>query len=186
MLPSERLSVQRLHGILTFGFHKEVENAATDPVEKVSARLLQAMALGTGLWAHSAVAHDVDEEKLARKFVQAPPPAQVPKGPAVLLPRAAQQMQAALYLSNWEAQYDAWWQSIMSSDKVPYGEQLACLERVHQRCVWEQRRERGGCPCVKPHKHKSEACRKLSAEEPLRDLCHGLPGSGKSHLIMWL
>ena len=108
LIPHERLSVKGVHDLLTFGIHKQSEDAHADAVEKVSARLLKAMALGSGLWRQPAAAHVLDAEKLARKAICGVEQAQVPQGPAASQPRGAAQMHAALYTEDCSQQYELW------------------------------------------------------------------------------
>ena len=89
-----------VHDLLTFGIHKQSEDAHADAVEKVSARLLKAMALGSGLWRQSTAAHVVDKEKLARAGIQSAEQTQVPQGPATSESKGVAQMHAALYTED--------------------------------------------------------------------------------------
>jgi hypothetical protein len=86
-----------------------------------------------------------------------------------------------LYTADCSQQYEAWWKALLSSEKAPYGDQVRCLQRVHARCLLEQELEKS-C-CMGRRRGTKSGSHEGYAEEPLRDLCHGLPGSGKSEVI---
>ena len=62
---------------------------------------------------------------------------------------------------------------------------MRCLQRVHARCLLELELEKEGFV----DRRRGKKCTSQEdgyAQEPLGDLCHGLPGSGKSEVIKWL
>ena len=79
-----------------------------------------------------------------------------------------------IYQGNVEARYKTWLAEITAGQKHPTAEQMAVLDRAHRRYMVE---------------FQEEACNSINGvgcEEPLLELIHGLPGSGKSTLIGWL
>lgn len=80
---------------------------------------------------------------------------------------------ASVYLdiTDIEQNYTRWKEQILSDPKKrPYCEQEYVLEAVHEACLADARAETQG----------------LLFPEPLLRLIHGLPGSGKSQLLLWL
>jgi hypothetical protein len=68
---------------------------------------------------------------------------------------------------------DQWLEALKSSSAPPNREQLKVLEAVIRRCNIEAEQERADD--INP-----------AGDEPLRMLLHGLPGTGKSRVILWL
>ena len=77
-----------------------------------------------------------------------------------------------LYTYDWRGAYDTWRRGLMGSPQCPYAEQWAILDMVHARCVRECE---DSCGRTSP-----------SESEPCLRLAHGLPGSGKSAVLLWL
>ena len=73
---------------------------------------------------------------------------------------------------NWREAYAEWraktYDADLNSGIVPNTKQMRILETIHERCVLEECQEDG------------------QAGEPLLRLVHGLPGSGKSQILLWL
>ena len=78
----------------------------------------------------------------------------------------------ALVTHSWKEAYADWkdktYNMEQNSGIVPNAKQTQILEVIHERCVLEKCHEDG------------------QASEPLLRLVHGLPGSGKSQLLVWL
>ncbi len=78
----------------------------------------------------------------------------------------------SLYDIDFEERY-ANWRGMLANDKEhPTAEQWRILYKVHHRCLLEHALE-AGLPMQ-------------TEEEPLLELIHGLPGSGKSKVIGWI
>ena len=74
---------------------------------------------------------------------------------------------------DWQQAYAEWYaKTYQSDDIVPNKQQTQVLEMIHETCVGEE-----------AHKHLGE---KRVTRAPLRHLVHGLPGSGKSELLLWI
>jgi hypothetical protein len=73
---------------------------------------------------------------------------------------------------NWRKAYVSWrtatYDRVATSGKVPNAKQSEVLELIHRRCVFETGGEND------------------QNEPPLLRLLHGLPGSGKSQLLIWV
>ena len=82
---------------------------------------------------------------------------------------------AQLYPSKANTNLEAWFTTLMSKPQSerPNAEQLAFLRGVKERLLIEIREERA----------RSQA---KSKNEPMLDLLHGLPGTGKSRVVAWL
>ena len=83
-----------------------------------------------------------------------------------------------IYLHNVEEAYSRWRQLILSGQIRPNAQQWIVLDLVHRRCLYEQEEEAN---------HKVNEIGSLDTHwEPLFRMIHGLPGSGKSKLLLWL
>ena len=83
------------------------------------------------------------------------------------------QPQAWLYGGAEELNLDAWLQRLSAREVAPNCEQLKFLSALVERVKQEIREERANI------KQQSE-------REPMLDLVHGLPGTGKSQMIVWI
>ena len=78
----------------------------------------------------------------------------------------------SLYDTDFAARYVNWRGMLANDKEHPTAEQWRVLDKVHHRSLLEHAVE-AGLPT------KGE-------EEPLLELMHGLPGSGKSKVIGWI
>ena len=81
------------------------------------------------------------------------------------------------YRSDFQIAYVEWKQAIEKAEKTPNQQQWQVLDFIHERCLYEYREE---------SKHCINATSGAAQREPLFRLVHGLPGSGKSHLLKWI
>ena len=79
-----------------------------------------------------------------------------------------------IYTVEWETNYDQWRRELQKADKAPYAEQWVVLDAVHEQCRLEQCYERS----------QSHGNGQLSSA--IFKLIHGLPGSGKTQLMLWI
>ena len=83
-----------------------------------------------------------------------------------------------IYLHNVDEACSRWRQSILGGEIRPNVQQCIVLDLVHRRCLYEQEEE--------TNHHVNRAASDVSQWEPLFQIIHGLPGSGKSKLLLWL
>ena len=83
-----------------------------------------------------------------------------------------------VYVLNVEKAYSLWRQKTLHAQISPNVQQWSVLDLVHRRCLYEQKEG------VKLQVNK--AASGDSHWEPLFRMIHGLPGSGKSKLLLWL
>ena len=81
------------------------------------------------------------------------------------------------YRCDYQKAYAQWKKDVLAAKKSPSAQQWQVLNLIHERCVYEHREE--SLHCV-------NATVDTTAWEPLFRLVHGLPGSGKSALIIWI
>ena len=82
-----------------------------------------------------------------------------------------------------EKQFNAWFVLLQADKEPPNTEQLAVLHAVRDRILQEIVLSREGPGIWKKLRATSTADPR---EEPLRALCHGFPGTGKSRVIKWI
>jgi hypothetical protein len=76
-----------------------------------------------------------------------------------------------------------WFSQLQDETKPPNREQLAVLHAVRERILKEAELHREGPGIWKRLRRNATADPR---EEPLRGLCHGCPGTGKSRVIKWI
>ena len=83
--------------------------------------------------------------------------------------------QMVFYRADYRQQYAIWRRRLEAADKQPYQEQWIVLDVVHARCEEE-------------HRQEQQSGHALPSPMPLSllRLIHGLPGSGKTQLMLWL
>ena len=83
-----------------------------------------------------------------------------------------------IYLHNVGEAYFRWRHILLNAEVSPNVQQWSVLDLVHRRCLYEQKQE------------ASHEVNKVTSGdshwEPIFKIIHGLPGSGKSKLLLWL
>ena len=88
-------------------------------------------------------------------------------------------------MGEWVARYERWEYEVFRNEKTltPTPQQAVILGTVHMRVLKEEYELAGE---AMPEQFARSALAHTSVERPLLRLVHGLPGSGKSMVIIWL
>ena len=118
---------------------------------------------------------EIDPTQRASAFHRALPAA-APKATAKAKAKGNVQgtvVRVEIYRKNYDAAYKQWCAKLHDSDKKPTPVQWNFMDAVHHRCETEAEEEQRGKV-------------NTTKEEPARLFVHGLPGSGKTQVMLWL